>query len=67
MFFKAKTSGDMNLQGSKATIILTTIFAPLIPTGDIPQLGKHPLSEIIAAITPEEKAMLVTGSGIPGY
>lgn len=33
----------------------------------LPQLGEDPLSEVIAAMTNEEKAHMLTGTGMPGY
>ena len=42
-----------------AMIILSPVYAQALP-----QLGKSPIDEVIAALTTEEKVLLVLGTGI---
>lgn len=47
------------------------LFGLLLPFGlfaqKTPQLGKDPIDEVIAAMTDDEKANLLMGTGMPGY
>lgn len=49
-------------------LALLTGLAASASAADLPQLGKNPTSEVVAALTREEKVKLVTGTGmrIPG-
>ena len=48
-------------------LLLLMPFVGLSQQKELPQLGKDSLSEIIKAMTLEEKALLVTGTGMPGF
>ncbi len=45
-------------------IVILFLVAPVLKSQNMPQLGKDPLSKVIAAMTLEEKAALVVGTGI---
>ena len=47
---------------------LLAAFVAAADAADVPQLGKNPTAEVVAALTREEKVQLVTGTGmrIPG-
>jgi beta-glucosidase len=45
-------------------LILTAAAVPAAAPADPPQLGKSPIKDVIAAMTKEEKAAIVVGTGI---
>ena len=58
---------------SKSILVLTCLFASVMfvsaqSSKSLPQLGKSPVKDVIAAMTLEEKAKLVVGNGfrMPG-
>lgn len=52
----------------KTLLTMLTTGALLTACGDkAPQLGKAPIDDVIAAMTLEEKAHLVVGTGMPGF
>lgn len=44
--------------------IAASLIAPNVNANNAPQLGKNPLSDVINAMTLEEKVLIVTGSGM---
>jgi len=47
-------------------IMLVSLFSANSQNNNLPQLGKQSVSEIVKAMTLEEKARLVVGAGMPG-
>ncbi|MGB3182892.1 MAG: glycoside hydrolase family 3 N-terminal domain-containing protein [Cyclobacteriaceae bacterium] len=48
-------------------LMLFTLLTTCLSAQEAPQLGKASLDEVIGAMTPEEKATLLVGPGMPGY
>lgn len=50
-----------------AILVFSTIHYTYAQQKKAPQLGKASIDEVIKAMTPEEKALLLVGPGMPGY
>lgn len=51
----------------KSFILFLGLWHQQITAQQAPQLGQAPLEEVINAMTVEEKANMLTGTGMPGY
>ena len=57
----------MKLRFSLLNLLLIPLIGIAQTPDRLPQLGKDPIKNIIAAMTPEEKALLVNGTGMAGF